>query len=411
MQVFIVVGYNNTRVSDVVRLRHLAKARHGAGLVLVAEAPSSLDSEAADRVVITSLAETLLDQGFACVTAEISKLGLRPIGILPFSDRGVLLGARLAEAYSLPGSSPSEAKIGIDKQIFRQLDQETAHPAGYRPVGYQRVTDLRTFTETTRQMGGMAFVKPAREGASRGCCVVRDPEDCAQIWPDIARYAAEGIIVEELVSDAREYSWDYVDGASWITEKETTNDSHRAEIQQIVPAPLDIRTHDAIDAAGRHMRQMSSVRHGAYHNEVFLRACGMTSAVEVNMRPGGMHIWDLARLAFLDFDPWVRWLDWSCGQFVPATQALKATRYSGIRMLRAPRNGTVRTLPRLEGLTQDSTIHDIAFSVQPGASVSTRIADNHAFIGHVIASNASYADLKSDLLRFADALEQAIEIE
>lgn len=411
MQVFVVVGYNNTRVYDVVRLRQLAKKRHGAGLVLIAEVASSLDSEAADQTIVTSLAETSLDESFARVAHRLAADDLVPIGILPFSDRGILLGAKLCEAFRLPGPSLAEARVGIDKQVFRRLDQEASHPARYRPVGHRCVNDLEGFIDGTRQMGGKAFVKPMREGASRGCFVVHSLAECATIWPNIARYATDGLIVEELVTDATEYSWDYVAGASWITEKETTNDSHRAEIQQIVPAPLTPIMRQAIDAAGEHMRQLSSTTHGAYHNEVFLRGSGMTSAVEVNMRPAGMHIWDLAWISFADFDPWIRWLDWASGLLMRSVEAPEAIRYSGIRMLRPRKSGTVCRLPPTSMRIGESLIHEIAFSVQPGASVSDRIVDNHAFIGHIMASNRDYRSLKTDLLQIAEALENQIVIE
>ena len=51
-------------------------------------------------------------------------------------------------------------------------------------------------------------------------------------------YREGGIVLEELIQNAREYSWDYVAGSTWVTEKTTTEGAYRAEIQQVVPAPL-----------------------------------------------------------------------------------------------------------------------------------------------------------------------------
>jgi hypothetical protein len=102
-----------------------------------------------------------------------------------------------------------------------------------------------------------------------------------------------------------------VAGSTWITEKTTTEGAYRAEIQQVVPAPLSAEVQARLMAAGQHMAALVSANNGAWHNEVFLGSDHLTSAVETNMRPGGMHIWDLAREAFIDFDPWERWVRWA----------------------------------------------------------------------------------------------------
>lgn len=411
MKVFVVVGYNNTRVYDVIRLRDLARRHYQAGLLLVAEAASALDSQAADDIIITSLAESMLNQSFQLVTERLYLKNFHPIGILPFSDRGILLGARLANAYGLPGPSPREARIGVDKEVFRTIDRIAEHSSNYRSIGFRRIKTYDEFLACTEEMGGKAFVKPAGEGASRGCFVVEDLAHCAEIWPQIQRYAKDGLIVEELVQDAREYSWDYVAGTSWITEKETTQDIYRAEIQQIVPARLDAAQEKAIHEAGCHMRRLSATNHGAFHNEVFLRQDGTTAAVEVNMRPGGMHIWDLACLSFASFDPWVLWLEWASGKRWMETEACTRKLYSGIRMLKAPKSGKVSALPDINHCFGTSTVHEISFSIQEGSTVSHHITDNHAFIGHMIFSNSDYDSLKTDLRAAAQYFEDKIEFE
>jgi hypothetical protein len=65
------------------------------------------------------------------------------LGVLPFSDRGVLLGAALAKHFDLPGIAPAEARAGLDKQIFRQLEASAdSAPADYRPVVSMRIDSL-----------------------------------------------------------------------------------------------------------------------------------------------------------------------------------------------------------------------------------------------------------------------------
>ena len=188
------------------------------------------------------------------------------------------------------------------------------------------------------ELGGKAFIKPACEGASRGCRVIRHPSECDEAWQALKPYREGGIVLEELIQNAREYSWDYVAGSTWITEKTTTEGAYRAEIQQVVPAPLAADVQARLKAAGRHMAGLVSRDNGAWHNEVFLRANRRTSAVETNMRPGGMHIWDLARQAFVDFDPWERWVRWAVEGQVDQPRP-GARGYCGIRLLRATAGG------------------------------------------------------------------------
>lgn len=129
----IVVGYNGSRVHDIQKLRDLCKSLYDARLILLVEKVQPLDDQVADHVCSTSLAEqdvaTSLELVVGCLTADRWKL----IGVLPFSDRGVLLGAALASHFGLPGISPAEARAGLDKQIFRQLEATaTTAPEDYR---------------------------------------------------------------------------------------------------------------------------------------------------------------------------------------------------------------------------------------------------------------------------------------
>jgi biotin carboxylase len=57
-------------------------------------------------------------------------------------------------------------------------------------------------------LGGKAFIKPACEGASRGCRVIHHPAECEDVWQALKPYREGGIVLEELIQNAREYSWD-----------------------------------------------------------------------------------------------------------------------------------------------------------------------------------------------------------
>ncbi|MGE8066903.1 biotin carboxylase [Pseudomonas sp. NPDC089569] len=408
----VVVGYNGSRVHDIQKLRDLCKSLYNARLILLVEKIQPYDDQVADHVCSTSLAEkdvaASLELVVGCLKADRWKL----LGVLPFSDRGVLLGAALASHFGLPGITPAEARAGLDKQIFRTLEAAAdASPATYRPVFSTRVESLPELRQRVVELGGKAFIKPACEGASRGCRVIQHPSDCDEAWQALKPYREGGIVLEELIQNAREYSWDCVAGSTWLTEKTTTEGAYRAEIQQVVPAPLEADTHARLMAAGRHMANLVSQDNGAWHNEVFHRANRLTSAVETNMRPGGMHIWDLAKRAFVDFDPWERWVRWAVEGTIEHQEPV-ARGYCGIRLLRAPAGGILRSTPDIEALarTLNMELVEGRYAKRIGDSVSALVKDNFSFIGHIVLFNEDYGQLSSDLLRLAEAVESRIGI-
>jgi len=408
----VVVGYNGSRVHDIQKLRDLCKSLYNARLILLVEKIQPYDDQVADHVCSTSLAEkdvaASLELVVGCLNADLWKL----IGVLPFSDRGVLLGAALANHFGLPGITPDEARAGLDKQIFRKLEAAaTTSPEEYRPVYSARVESLHELRERVVELGGKAFIKPACEGASRGCRVIHHPSECDEAWQALKPYREGGIVLEELIQNAREYSWDYVAGSTWVTEKTTTEGAYRAEIQQVVPAPLPVEVQARLMAAGRHMAGLVSQNNGAWHNEVFRRADGLTSAVETNMRPGGMHIWDLAKRAFVEFDPWERWVRWAvegkAEQYEPVARG-----YCGIRLLRSPQGGILRVAPDIEALAHAMNIELVhgQYDKRIGDSVTALVQDNFSFIGHIVLFSERYEQLSDNLLRLAEAIESRVEV-
>ncbi|MGH8331990.1 MAG: ATP-grasp domain-containing protein [Pseudomonas fluorescens] len=408
----VVVGYNGNRVHDIQKLRELCKTLYDARLILLVDQIQPDDEQVADHVCSTSLAPekvaASLELVVGCLNADRWKL----IGVLPFSDRGVLLGAALASHFGLPGITPGEARAGLDKQIFRKLEAAAStSPEHYRPVFSARIESLPELRQRVIELGGKAFIKPACEGASRGCRVIHHPSECDEAWHALKPYREGGIVLEELIQNAREYSWDYVAGSTWVTEKTTTEGAYRAEIQQVVPAPLTADVQARLSAAGRHMSELVTVDNGAYHNEVFLRSGGLTSAVETNMRPGGMHIWDLARLAFVDFDPWERWVRWAV-EGKTEHQDPVARGYCGIRLLRATADGLLRTTPDIESLARKLNIElvEAVYAKRVGDSVTALVKDNTSFIGHIVLFSKDYGQLSDNLLRLAEVIESRVEV-
>ena len=408
---FIVVGYNNVRIYDVAKIRIEAKKNFDAKILLITEKKSPIDEQFADYVIEAALDITQLVTSAELIHQYLVTESLSPIGVLPFSDRGVPLGALLAQHNALPGAHPGQAKAGLDKQVFRQLDADASfHPIGYQTVISKPVSSLDELKILVETLGGKAFIKPAKEGNSRGCQVIEGTDDCEAIWASIAPYHDAGILVESLIENAKEFSWDSVAGKQWITEKYTTEGHYRAEYQQVVPAYLTSENETLLCSAGEHMRQLVSLSNGAWHNEIFLLP-GATAAVETNMRPAGMHIWDLAMLSFDNFNPWLLWLRWAAeGEYI--IEPLKQNYYSGIRMLRAHTSGTLQALPNVEELSKQTGVevylHD--FSVKVGDNLNSEIKTNADFIGYIILRDRSYKQLLNSLTILSEAIESAFDI-
>jgi hypothetical protein len=406
----IVVGYNNVRIYDIPKIQRACHQLFDAKLLLVTEKIEEADRHAADEVVACALGNDAIETSTRWVCAELDRLELKPIGVLPFSDRGVLLGATLATHFGLAGIEPHDALAGLDKHAFRNRDAHSkAHVPGYKPVRCVHVRSKTQFQSTVAELGGRAFVKPVNEGNSRGCHVVPSLEHCNVIWSDLRQYHDGGIIVEELIENAQEYSWDYVAGCSWITEKHTTTGLYRAEIQQIVPAPLSEDVRRQIDAAGNHMRRLLPDG-GAYHNEIFSRS-GLTAAVETNLRPAGLHIWDLAALSFNNLNPWEIWVRWAVTGVVDE-RSPDPLCYSGIRLIKAPASGVLTALPDIGQIAAELGIEvrDYRYTKQSGERVTDTPQDNSGFLGEVISCSTEYTDLCAQLLELTSTIESRMSI-
>jgi hypothetical protein len=410
---FVVVGYNNARLFGVAKIRQYCATHFGACLVLVIERIQPGDRDTADHLLDCSFESADLEASLGSVRHYLGKHDLQVEGVLPFSDRGVLLGTALARALGLPGGDTTRAQAGLDKATFRALEHAcTRHPLGYVPVQCTGVNGLAEFIAAVAVRGGRAFVKPAREGNSRGCMAVHQLDQCAAAWEALQPYRAGGVIVETLIDAAAEFSVDRVAGSGWITEKTTSLDVYRSEIQQIVPATLNDQDRSALEAAGRHICELVSPQNGAHHNEVFLLRNGGTAAVETNMRPAGMRIWDLAALAFENFDPWLEWIRWSSTGWMEP-RPLRARCHAGIRQLRAPRDGRLVARPAISELAREFglALADGAYCAPLGSTVSATVTDNAAFVGHVVLTHRDPEQLKQDLRRLTDAIESGLVVE
>lgn len=410
----LVLGYNNTRINDVRKIREKAKQCIGAITVLCKKDPNEVDKSAVDFAIDVGLEQS--DENLEIVVRSCEEHNVRIVGILPFSDQGTQLGAKLAKHLNLPGANPEYITAALNKHDFREKEKIAQKPEGYVAVNARKVTSLAELQSTFKEFNAPLFLKPMAEGNSRGCIAIKQYEDCEAAWNEVKKYLAGGITAEKLVENAQEYSWDHIAGYSWITEKMTTQTKYRAEPQHIIPAPILQDEENLLRNGAHFMGELCGYNGVACHNEIFLlNTKTEVMAVEPNLRPAGAKIWDVSTHAFENFDPWALWVKWAAGRMDSTPKQLKQKCFAGIRFISARKNGKIKdiSIDTLEKLTAPiaGEFIELAWTKKSGDPVTSSPQDNADFLGYIIAKAADYKTLASLLLHTEEILANECIIE
>ncbi|KTC84771.1 ATP-grasp domain-containing protein [Legionella drozanskii] len=343
----LILGYNNTRINDVKKIKETARIYLNAITILCKKSPTSEDKNVADYAIDVELDKK--QENIDKVIAAIEALSVNVIALLPFSDPGTQLGSVLAAQMGLKGPDLTKIDSALNKYAFRKAEKNAKHlPMGYKPIRFEKIESYEALCKLHQELDKKLFLKPTSEGNSRGCINLSHYKDLNCAWSEVEQYLSDGVVGEQLITDSDEYSWDHVSGFSWVTEKKTTENQYSAEIQQIVPAPISQQKKELIANAGEFMASLAGYNSGACHNEIFYSSCsGTIRGVEPNLRPAGMRIWDLAALAFEDFDPWKEWVLWAAGKNLTQSSSsnFKQQCYAGIRMISSKKIGILQHLP------------------------------------------------------------------
>lgn len=326
------------------------------------------------------------------------------------------MGAALAKSFQLNGPNLEKVKSALDKGYFREQEARVKNvPAGYKKIRSKTITSFEQLQKIYDDFGGKVFLKPASEGNSRGCININQEKNLESAWAQVSKYLDGGIVAEELIDTGCEYSWDHVGGYSWITEKKTTQNQYRAEIQQILPAPLNSTVLKVIADAGVFMSELSGSNQSACHNEIFyVEKTNNVISVEPNLRPAGMRIWDLAALAFEDFDPWKEWLLWAAGNVNSAPKKLNRCYYVGIRMIQAAKSGILEKISSVDftNLSKEFVeVVELTWTKKIGDLITHDVKDNSEFIGFIIAKSKDYQQLNNALNVICNDLANEVVIQ
>lgn len=402
----IILGYNNTRIGDVKKIREKIKVSVDALTVLCKKDPTEMDHQAVDYVINVDL--TPSDENINHIISCCDEQNLKIIGVLPFSDQGTQLGASLAKHLGLPGANPDKIEAALNKHTFRKNEKNNQAPEGYFAVNAVKVTTLEALKDAFKKSNSGIFLKPMAEGNSRGCIAIKDINECETAWNEVKQYLSGGITAENLIENAQEYSWEHVSGYSWVTEKKTTQSQYRAEPQHILPAPISNEAELLLTNGTRYMAEICGYDGCACHNEIFLlNGKKGVMAVEPNLRPAGGKLWDLSMHAFENFDPWTSWILWATGKVDHKPKALKQISFAGMRFISARKTGTLKeiSITRLDQLSEklNANYIELVWTKKMNDSVTADLRDNADFLGYITAKADDYATLEKVLVK-AEAL-------
>ncbi|MGE6553164.1 ATP-grasp domain-containing protein [Bacillus mycoides] len=409
---FVIMGYNNTRINDVKIIKEVAFNNFDAKIVLFKEEITNEDTRIADYCMQLDLLSNNTDKAINFL--ELNNLEI--IGVLPFSDKGVPIGAKLAEKLNLfHDASGIQAEACIDKEIFRKLEEEFNVPYWYKKIGYKKVYNRKDAEEFLLKHGKM-FMKPAAEGNSRGCMEIQSKDHLLEWCDRFGLYFKDGVLCEQLIDGEQEYSYDSLGNLEWITEKSTTEGLFRGEYNHISPAPLSKELYDKLIEAGRIVKRIVGSNNGANHHEFFINKDGSISCVEPNRRPAGGKVFSFGNVLYRNAieNVWVRWLEIMSGKSFTDTSVNMEKNFIGFRFVRSFKNKTIdekyesSQLERFVNENFHNKIIEYNLTVAIGDKITKDIVTNADFIGQVLLQGNSYEEVLADLNRIESKINELI---
>lgn len=412
-----IFGYNNTRLYDVKKIKNLVHQTYGAEIILVKDSVSEEDLSVTPFCLEAKLDSIPSEEK---INSFLEKKKLKLIGCLPFSDKGVIAGSFVAKNYSLFGDESQTSFAMLDKNKFRELEKTFA--------AVEEIYKKPFFTQVQSEEGlfkvfetqGPFFIKPISEGNSRGCMKITSIQDLQNWMNDNSSSLGQGVICEEILSDANEYSFDGVGGKYWITKKYTTQGSYRAEYQQIVPAPLALDQKRKIMQNIRRLLPHLGSRGGAFHHEFFILQDGRMASVEPNRRPAGMWIWDLAQNSFKNFDPWRQWLAQAIDKNITVDfeniTSMEHNIYTGVRGVITPKSGVLLNfnLIAMESELKNEfgrNFHQFSFMKKKDDFISNTPKDNSEFLALISLQHQDFTQLEMNLAKAERIILKYVELE
>lgn len=380
---------------------HGIRAARAAGLKVLAIDSDPHAEGFADSDAVLNIA---LDDHEAVVEA-ISGMAKTVRGAVSFvSEVGMLLAARIREAFDLPGPRSALTMQLIDKGLQR----ETWTRAGVPGPAWRVFHDPAEALAALADVGYPLIVKPTDSSGSRGVTRIESPtEDVQAAVARAFQFSRSGAVIVEACMEGTEFTAEVfaADGEVHVlavTEKKKV-DGTRGTVARELATPgrapeVVARIADTVVAAYRAL----GYREGPGHAEVILKADESIGVVEAAGRGGGFMVFDrfvplvsgvdIARLTALQ----------AVG--LPVGQIASAGRAAVLRFFPS-RPGTLERVSgfdaanRLEGVIAEPFAH-------PGDRFGHAAVDGDR-LGYVLTCAATPAQAQA----LADSAERLIQFE
>lgn len=189
---------------------HFTRALHalpGVRVLGVGDQPaSSMEPEVRDAVDVLHVVPNLWDEA---ATVDSTRAWLKQLGVAKLDrveclwEPGVVLAARMREAFGVPGLRVEQAKAFRDKELMKsRLDA-----AGIRTPHHYRATSSDEVAQAIERIGFPVIVKPIDGAGSADTYVLRDGDEVADVLAAV-RHVPE-VSVEEFI-EGDEFTYDAI---------------------------------------------------------------------------------------------------------------------------------------------------------------------------------------------------------
>lgn len=229
--------------------------------------------------------------------------GATPAFVIPLTEMSIESGLTVAQKYDLPYMHPDTVAATRDKHTMK----EKFAAAGLKVARHQTFSNLEQMQAAADQMQFPFVIKPRNAGGSEGVIFVDNQQQLSQCYEHLSfvsdlnanRYGLDAGLyqIEEFIQAEYEVSVEVINAPTGravctMTDKYITGLPFFVEIGHSIPS----RWYDNQDIKSAALKACEALGldRGIAHVELKVDAQGNATLIEVNARPAGDNIMDLA---------------------------------------------------------------------------------------------------------------------
>lgn len=271
--------------------RHSIREAKLAGLkVLAIDADPDAEGFAdADQVLNINIAD------HNAVIQLVRNLQINICGAVSFvSDAGMVLAAKIREAFDLPGIRSELSQRLLDKSIQRRIWRES----GVSGPEWKVFNDPEQTLEAILATGFPLIIKPTDSSGSRGVTKLEsEQDDLADAISRAFQFSKSGEVLLESYMDGTEFTVETfgVDGKIHVlavTEKKKVEGTRGTVARELATSERDVKVLENIKNTVVTAFISLEYVEGPGHAEVILKKDGSVGLIEVGGRGGGFMVFD-----------------------------------------------------------------------------------------------------------------------